>query len=239
VTGQIPDFVELGVARYELAGVEGGPLFDPGAHGVEPDLISSACWRGCVCWYRIKADRMLLRKVGLGEPSAGGRELLAGIEVRGAAPTRMGTEVGEGWGVDGLAVPIAFTGGLLLGRGFVRETYVHMGFPAAWQYERVVELLLEGGVVTARRIAPPSSPSSASGSRRGASRAGRRTRDGRVDRPDVHARLRLQRPRPGHRRPAADLRPRPVTGTLVETHTGAPWLRRGRFSGRAASRGFR
>jgi hypothetical protein len=45
-------------------------------------------------------------------------------------------------------VPVPITGGMLLGHGFISSTYVHMGFHPAWKFETVIELLLEGGVVT-------------------------------------------------------------------------------------------
>lgn len=45
----------------------------------------------------------------------------------------------------GLAIPIPFTGGMLLGQGFIDRLYVHMGFHPAWKYTRVVELRLDGG----------------------------------------------------------------------------------------------
>jgi hypothetical protein len=45
-------------------------------------------------------------------------------------------------------VRVPFSGGLLLGQGFIRTTYVHMGFHPAWKFEKVAELLLEHGGVT-------------------------------------------------------------------------------------------
>lgn len=37
---------------------------------------------------------------------------------------------------------------MLLGRGFIRELYVHMGFDPAWKYEEVHELLFREGALT-------------------------------------------------------------------------------------------
>ncbi len=42
-----------------------------------------------------------------------------------------------------------FTGGLLLADGFIQQLYVHMGFHPAWEFESVVELLIESGNVVA------------------------------------------------------------------------------------------
>jgi hypothetical protein len=44
--------------------------------------------------------------------------------------------------------PIPFTGGLLLGDGFLWDLYVHMGFHPGWKFETVVELEFAGGHLT-------------------------------------------------------------------------------------------
>jgi len=42
-----------------------------------------------------------------------------------------------------LAMPLDYTGGLLLGSGLMR--FVYMGHQPAWQYQQVYELVFEGG----------------------------------------------------------------------------------------------
>ena len=53
-----------------------------------------------------------------------------------------------GWTYDGLREPIRFSGGLLLGEGFIEKLYVHMGFHPAWKYKTVREVIFEEGRVT-------------------------------------------------------------------------------------------
>ncbi len=48
-----------------------------------------------------------------------------------------------------IGLPLPFTGGLLLGKGFIHKLYRHMGFHPAWKYEKVVELIFAKGVLTA------------------------------------------------------------------------------------------
>jgi hypothetical protein len=48
-----------------------------------------------------------------------------------------------------IGLPLRFTGGLLLGKGFIRSLYEHMGFHPAWKYEKVIELIFSGGVLAA------------------------------------------------------------------------------------------
>ena len=47
-----------------------------------------------------------------------------------------------------IGLPLPFTGGLLLGDGFIHKLYEHMGFHPAWKYERVIELIFADGVLT-------------------------------------------------------------------------------------------
>jgi hypothetical protein len=48
-----------------------------------------------------------------------------------------------------LGLPLPFTGGLLLGDGFIRELYEHMGFHPAWKFRKVIELIFADGILTA------------------------------------------------------------------------------------------
>ena len=48
-----------------------------------------------------------------------------------------------------LRVTQPFTGGVLLGAGFIPELYVHMGHHPAWKFTEVLELLFEDGRLSA------------------------------------------------------------------------------------------
>lgn len=48
-----------------------------------------------------------------------------------------------------IGLPLPFTGGLLLGEGFIRELYEHMGFHPAWKFRKVIELIFADGILTA------------------------------------------------------------------------------------------
>jgi hypothetical protein len=139
MTAQIPDEVVWQGEEYALTGIDGGPLFDPAEHGLELRMISTACWRGHVCTYGVVSDRLELTSltVGMDDPPA---ELLG-------APL-VPSDYGE-IRYQPLRLPIPFTGGLLIGAGFIHRLYVHMGFHPAWKYERVHELVFDAGRLTA------------------------------------------------------------------------------------------
>jgi hypothetical protein len=135
MTAQMPDLFVWRGHEYALVGIDGGPLFDPADHGLEVRMISTACWRGYICRYAVDGDELVIRglMVGMDEPPT---------ELFGAARDS------GGW-YQPVRVPVPFTGGLLVGDGFVRELYVHMGFHPAWKYRHVHELLFESGRLTA------------------------------------------------------------------------------------------
>jgi len=53
---------------------------------------------------------------------------------------------------DNLGMEINFTGGILIGDGFIDDLYVHMGFHPAWKFENVVELIFDGGARSETRV---------------------------------------------------------------------------------------
>ncbi|MEV5574221.1 hypothetical protein AB0L06_29665 [Spirillospora sp. NPDC052269] len=138
MTGQIPDAVIYHDRLYALTGQEGDGLFDPSALGLRPLAMSTACWRGYVCEYTVVDGGLVLTEL----------EML----VEGEPPTLFGVTPAEdasrGRRYEGLREPVRFTGRLLLGREFLNELYVHMGFQSPWKYEDVQELVFENGHLT-------------------------------------------------------------------------------------------
>jgi hypothetical protein len=148
MTAQIPDMVRYEGTDWSLAGIDGTGLFDPTAHDLQPVMLHTACWRGYVCTYAVEDARLRLAHLTIGL-EGGERALDAGGRwTRLPALRREWSGQGVAWEMDFEGLDIAFTGSLLLGDGFIRELYVHMGFHPAWKYERVVRLALRDGVVT-------------------------------------------------------------------------------------------
>ena len=146
MTAQASDLLILDGVAFAIVGVNGGPLFDPSSEGIEPAMINTACWRGYICTYTTTDGHLLLSELELGYESTVNGEALTDESVV------LGVKVGRSnfapFVLRGLSLPVPFSGGLLLGAGFIEALYVHMGFQAAWKYEKVVELLLTDGEVT-------------------------------------------------------------------------------------------
>ncbi|WP_232663856.1 hypothetical protein [Pseudonocardia sp. TRM90224] len=140
MTSQIPDEVLFEQEWFVVTAVDGTGLFAPAEHGLEPECFSTACYRGHVCRYAVVDGRLELHDLELGSeqapPRLGGRPPVA-IE-----PWQ--------WHYEGLAVPTAFTGRLLIGNGDPDELpYLHMGFRPAWMFAEVRELTFEAGALQA------------------------------------------------------------------------------------------
>lgn len=144
MTAQVPEHVRINDTIYDLCGVRGEGLFDPAHHGIEPAAPHSACWRGYVCGYAILDGRLVLDDLELwSDPDRWRRNRQTLDHLFGECLALDD----ERPGVDarGLAFPVPFTGGLLLGADFIEELYVHMGFHPACKYRHVLELTFENG----------------------------------------------------------------------------------------------
>lgn len=146
MTGQIPDEVRYDGCGYALTAFDGGDLFDPAAHGVQPGPLSTACWRGFICTYSIEQGALILDRVEIGR-SREQREVptLFGIHARtaGAKAFHPGALV-----FQQLAAPVDFSGRLLIAAGSAKVGYLNMGFRPAWLYHRVYELVFQQGRLT-------------------------------------------------------------------------------------------
>jgi hypothetical protein len=138
MTAQIPDTVVYrGQGNHALVGISGSGLFDPSEHGLRVGMISTACWRGFLCEYTVEDGQLFLTvlELGMAEPPT---ELFGAHVRRGRAAVYRPIRVRQ-----------PFTGGLLLGDGFIHELYVHMGHQPAWKYTTVLELTFDDGQLTA------------------------------------------------------------------------------------------
>ncbi len=135
MTAQVPDYITYRRRSFDIAGINGTGLFDPESHGMTLESGLSSCWRGYVAYYTVHNRSLYLRKLELAMliPANGPPYLYGAPRDPETGCYRNGVE------------PVPFTGGMLLGRDFVHELYVHMGFAPAWKYREVHELEFECG----------------------------------------------------------------------------------------------
>jgi len=163
MTAQISDIIDYRERPFNLAGVNGDGLFDPSEHGVKVRMIDTSCWRGYYCRYDVSDGFLRLKQVyvGLNDDDRIRVESGQGPLLFGRTPSRYIVH-GHSWSeedgdqyswesndfrYDQLHELIPFSGGLLLGDGFMWEMYVHMGFHPAYKFREVHELIFEDGQV--------------------------------------------------------------------------------------------
>ncbi|MFJ8111195.1 hypothetical protein [Streptomyces sp. NPDC096132] len=141
MTAQQPDEVVFGGHRFAVTAVDGVGLFDPAGYGLEPRPLGTHCYRGYICRYTVTEGRTVLEDLRLGADDEPPR-------LDGVRPRRDDDHLE--WCYEGLDLPAAFTGRLLIGRGDPDDRpYLNMGFWPAWMYQEVHELTVRDGAVLA------------------------------------------------------------------------------------------
>ncbi|MCG3182278.1 MAG: hypothetical protein ICCCNLDF_00340 [Planctomycetes bacterium] len=144
MTAQIPNSIQYLGREFVIVGISHEGFWTPEAEGIQPDNFrDSSCWRGYFAKFRVIDDLLELHEVGIYHddepPPIASRQPKRGSGVRSYL-----------WTYRNLAKQVPYTGGLLLGDGFLPEFYVHMGFQAAWKYRHVYELLFSKGHLVRR-----------------------------------------------------------------------------------------
>jgi len=154
MTAQVCDTVVFNGLAYQLAEFEGSGLFDPKEHGFEPMGFSTACWRGFVCGYEIVDQHLVLTSLSMGlSGSDFERSLISEFFGKDCSTD---TSLGAGTSITGFSLPVSFDGTMLIGRDFMQELYVHMGFHPAYKYKDVWKLeLTNGRLVSSEDISQP------------------------------------------------------------------------------------
>ena len=138
MTAQFEDEFRLRGEVWSLIGMSGSGLFDPADHGIGVEGHCTACYRGFLCRYDIDDEGIFLIQLLVMGPSGAMFPSLGGVE-----PTPVGQLFDAVY--DGLRLAVPFDGGLLLGREFIEDQYVHMGFQKPHAYARVREVIFSKG----------------------------------------------------------------------------------------------
>src|SRR5262245_43350429 len=149
MTDQVSDYCELRGKAYEITAWKGTGYFDPRTHGLDPSLrrVSTACWRGYQCNFVITNAGLELQKLtialDLQERMRVRRRQIPGFE-RGELTNGL-FEPGP---ISGLALPVPFTGSMVLANGIIPEYVDYRGaLPRAFYHSDVLELMFEAGQV--------------------------------------------------------------------------------------------
>ena len=130
------------------------PLFDPVALGYRPTMRTTACIRGYVCGFELLGGVLRLHTLAINHQP--GRAPITRRrqppDLNGVAAIERPDDLVADWHFEGVALPLAFTGGLLV--GFDRRAVARSasGWRAAWLYAHVRELVFEAGALVAETV---------------------------------------------------------------------------------------
>lgn len=147
MTAQASDTVVHRDAEFKLAHSTGSGLVNVfAALGYRPHPTCTACYAGYIAGYSIIDGRLFLSSLSVAPPDefcdpnyVGELPKLFGVS--GVLGGFLGAEY------EGLSEPLPFTGGLILGNGFISDLYAHSGSHPAWKYGRVYEIIFDSGQV--------------------------------------------------------------------------------------------
>ena len=119
---------------------------------MHPIGMCSANWRGYLVIYAIQDNKLVLNQlqINLVDDNESDFTPKIGPELNGVQPQYNPQHHLNNFYED-LNLPLNFTGGILLGKDFIQELYVHMGFHPAWKYKTVYELVLQQGKLIEKR----------------------------------------------------------------------------------------
>jgi hypothetical protein len=139
MTAQIPDTFLYHGEEYELVALDGEGLIIPQDYGMKPDELHTACYRGFYSIYEITNDGLFLTEMVIGEVEEGYKS------IQGIMPTLPSKDSYDYPTYKGLRLLTPFTGRIRLGKDFIKDLYIHMGYQKASAYETLLEFTFEAG----------------------------------------------------------------------------------------------
>ncbi|NLE10921.1 MAG: hypothetical protein GX630_05395 [Actinobacteria bacterium] len=177
MTAQLEDVFYHGGFYHALAGISEGELLDMSALGLRPVAVTTHCWRGYQALFAVSGTRLVMVELRINlfdgvEEDDGSHLWMEGMKptvgpvinnVRPFIPVTKPPESIDELGeipeytevlsdsfnnhYKGLLHPLAYSGGVLLGRNPAPGVDSSMGFCAAWDYETVIELVFDAGIL--------------------------------------------------------------------------------------------
>ncbi len=142
MTGQITNQFKYEGEVYELVGIDGESLYTAEDFGITTQTASTACWRGYRTFYDCVNGELILDSLHVRTEDK--------IVINGVVPNESEELAENSWAFfntiyENLALKTKFNGSILLGKDFIREMYVHMGFQSAESFRTVIEIEVRDG----------------------------------------------------------------------------------------------
>ena len=145
MTAQINDSFRYNDENFSIIAISKPFDFSPVTEfGLKPTMGCTACWKGFWCGYVVDSigiylDQLFINTFDREYPDINGVSVEKDPKT-GEPVSCMGHHV-----YKGLNHMIRYSGRILLGKDFMYEYYIHIGYQNPWGYEALTELVFEKG----------------------------------------------------------------------------------------------
>ena len=144
MTAQVGDRYLYQGGEFTIVTMNNKLEFHPYEYGLSPSAISTGCWRGYWCHYKISDQGIFLDKLHI---HCGNENY---PEINGISVKQNGKEPFEYMGYrvyNGLNIKVNYTGSILVGDGFIQDYYRHMGYQRSYSYKILKEFVFNNGTL--------------------------------------------------------------------------------------------
>ncbi len=144
MSAQFEDIYIFQNKSYSIIKAKPSACFEPKEYGLEPDTdCCSACWKGFHAVFSIVEKRLFIKDLFI-ETKDQIYPSIAGVQVKFQKEVDYFTFFPV---YESLSLFVPYTGKLLVGEGFLKEYYVHLGYQRLWAYQEVKELIFKDGIL--------------------------------------------------------------------------------------------
>lgn len=135
MTSQIPDRIVMDDNPLSIVAYSHWIPFNPKDCGMYTLPLSSACWRGHWCVYKIQDGSLYLDQLTI-KTMNDKYPVLNGVSAE---------DYGYEAVYEKLGLPVSYSGKILGGADFITDYYIHMGFQRPYAYRKLIEFTFEDG----------------------------------------------------------------------------------------------
>lgn len=143
MTAQVGDSFKYKQRQYNIVAISNPLEFSPQQYGITPEANCTACWAGYWCEYEISDKGIILESFYVNSKDD------YYPEINGVLPLGKDKDfecMGHHY-YKGVNIKMPYTGKIVVGKDFMNEYYIHMGYQRAWSYKELKELVFKDGVL--------------------------------------------------------------------------------------------
>lgn len=144
MTAQVGDTFRYKKRDYNIVAISNPLRFNPQDYGITPEARCTACWKGYWCEYEISEEGIMLENLFINSKDDYYPEI-NGILPLSDNNSRQRFRYMSHHLYKGVNIKIQYTGKIVVGKDFLHEYYIHMGYQRAWAYKELKEFVFEEG----------------------------------------------------------------------------------------------